>query len=133
MYSHNTSFIKKLADELNNKEIEKDKVIHVTRCRTVIRKMKKLITAEKKGLHLSDEKVDKFIMTPLEFMETAFVRISWRNLYRRYRQVRIMALTECLTIVNKAKSAEEAQKEIRDKLIELGQAQKLSQDLEKVK
>lgn len=79
-----------------------------------------------RGEELSLAHKDKFIMTPLEFISKSYTKISLANLYRRYRQIRIQALTECLAIVGQGGQREENKDAIRAKIHELGTAHKAS-------
>ena len=67
-------------------------------------------------------------MTPLDLIERSFVRISLAFLYRRYRQIRIQALTECLCIAHTKDKKEDLIKEIKLKILEAGTAHKESKE-----
>lgn len=71
----------------------------------------------------------KYLVTPEQYMRKAFVKLSLASLYRRYRQVRMDALTECLCIAHKETDRDVLVAKIRDKIIEIGTAHKETKKL----
>lgn len=115
-------------------EKAREERLHLRVIKTTMNKLRRALRMEVlKGEEISEGHRDRFILTPLEFMSKAFVKISLTNLYRRYRQIRIQALTECLAIVGSGSSRDENLEAIRAKICELGMAHKASIEREESK
>jgi hypothetical protein len=108
----------KSEDALRNRRLH-DRHIKIT-----MDKLRLFLRVEARNLNLSEKQKNVLIMDPVEFLSKTFLKISLVNLYRRYRQVRMQALTECLSIVGTGKTQEDNLESIRNKIIECGQAHK---------
>ncbi len=104
---------------------------HKQECNRIMRRLRIVLKRENEGKTVSENAKRKFLLTPLDLIERSFVKISLAFLYRRYRAVRIQALTECLTIAYTKNKKEELINEIKIKIIEAGQAHKDSKERDK--
>ena len=109
-------------------EIRRQERLHVMHIKKAMDNLRRALRAEvKSGKELTEKQRSQLIMDPLEFISKTYVKISLADLYRRYRGVRIRALTECLAVVGNGTTQEANMKGIRDKIIVCGEAHKDSQ------
>lgn len=84
-----------------------------------------LMSAESSGRFCPSERVRrKLLLTKQQMMDKAFPHLSITSLYRRYRQVYLLALEDVIVILLDSTSLEEAHAKIVEKVKELGQTHK---------
>lgn len=91
---------------------------------TIANRARSLVRTEitRKGKRGVDAICDKFIMTPRDYLKTAFMRISVLSLYHRYKAVRIHTLAEVLAMVQKTTNKENLIHDIRHLIVEAAQS-----------
>lgn len=114
-------------------ETEREARLHTEVIKRTVDKMRRALRMEVSRGELSPPIRDKFIITPLEFLSKAYTKINLEMLYRRYRHVRIQALTECLGIVGAGGTREENLENIKKKIVKCGEAYKASKKREESK
>jgi len=120
-------YIRDYYGEWDAEEIKRQKRLHTLYIKRVMDNLRKALRIEVvQKEELTDGQRKRFIMTPLEFISRSFVKISLADLYRRYRHVRIQALTECIAIVGNGTTQEANMAAIREKIVEVGEAHKAS-------
>jgi hypothetical protein len=124
--NHNHSKQDKRLSEYWREEVIREERLHTQVIKQVMDKLRRALRLEVSRGELTDERKDKLIMTPRDFLARSYVKMSIVNLYRRYRRIRIQALTECLTIVGNGNNRDENLEEIRAKIMEAGEAHKAS-------
>lgn len=106
-------------------EIKRDEEISNKFFKGLVKKLRKIIDWEiKKGKEIPSLYKLKYLVSSEEFLRRCFVRISLASLYRRYRQIRLDALTECICIAHQENNKDELIKKIRNKIIEVGEVHK---------
>lgn len=84
-----------------------------------------LRTAESSGRFCPTEATrKKLLLTKKQMMDKAYPHLSMSALYRRYRQVYLLALEDVILILLDSSSLEEAHEKIVRKVVELGGAHK---------
>ena len=102
--------------EFEEEEKLRQKRLHTRVIKKAMDNLRRALRMEITKKELSDEHKDRFIMTPLDFISRSYVKLSIVGLYRRYRQIRIQALTECLAIVGQGNTKKENLEAIRNKI-----------------
>jgi len=120
-----------IREKFLKEENDRDERVQNKFFKMIMDRYRRVLNTEYSG-HTTSEKMRKrLIMEPLDLMERSFVRISLAYLYRRYRQIRIQALTEAISIVHTEGQRDDAIRKIRDKIIEIGVAHKESKERQK--
>lgn len=96
-------------DKSESKDIERFDTRYQMLCRTVANTLALLVNG--KAFRETSDPIGlmgRLQLLPHQIIERAFPRISIASLYRRYRQVHLIALQEALQIVGGAKDKEDA-------------------------
>lgn len=120
-------FLTDYYNEWTIKEAKKLERLHNMHTKRVMDNLRRALKIE--AIHdkpLTDKQRGKLIMEPLEYISKSYVKISLADLYRRYRQIRMQALTESLAIVGNGTSQQQNLNAIREKIVEMGEAHKAS-------
>lgn len=108
-------------------EAERDDRIGQRLIETIMNRARRVINLEaSKGKRLSENVRSKYLLSPEEYFDKAYIRISYASIIRRYRQIRLQALVDAMCIVQKETNKDELIKKLRELIIEVGQAHKES-------
>ena len=116
--------------EYYEEETQRENRLHTRVIKTTMDRLRRALRMEVSRGKISPPIKDRFIMTPLKFLSKSYTKINLEALYRRYRQIRIQALTECLAIVGQGGSRDENIAAIREKIVQSGEAHRTSQKRE---
>ena len=119
--------------EYETQEQGREKRLHRKVIKTAMDRMRRALRIEMAKGKLDQDMRDKLIMSPVEFLSRTYVKVSLVKLYRRYRNVRLQALSECLAVVKKGRTQQENADAILEKIKEAGMAHKTSVEKEKLK
>ena len=109
-------------DVIRKEENERETRIHERLADSIKRRAFNVVLAESKGKKVADKMYEKFMMTPSDFVERCFVKVSLACIYRRYRQVEMKTLVDALGIVGRADTLKDAQIAISERLRIVGKA-----------
>jgi len=106
-----------LLDDMRKEENSRDDRLHSRLCDSIKKKSFNVAIAQAKGKNVSQKMYDKFMITPIGFLERSYVRVSLTSLYRRYRQIEMKVLVEVLGILGRSDTIDEARRIVHERLV----------------
>jgi len=118
-------------NEIREEENKREERLFKRFTDTIKRRAFNVVMAEYRGKKLPEKVYKKYMITPEEFLNRSFTKISIASLYRRYRQVELKTLVRCLGIVGRSDTLEQAKREIALELQRIGESHKDSKSRRK--